>query len=140
MQPNDSGESGHVEQWIAKAEQDFALASELLAEDRPFWDAICFHAQQAAEKYLKAYLVYREVDFPKTHDVEHLLDLIEEADAELAGDLRDIAPLSAYAVAARYPGVSKLTAERARRAVEMACKARAAIRAALQPSCDDLNL
>ena len=47
-----------VKQWLIKADNDLTIAGRDLKTDDPVTDAICFHAQQAAEKYLKAYLVY----------------------------------------------------------------------------------
>jgi HEPN domain-containing protein len=56
-------------EWITKAEGDFATAQrELKAIDHPNYDAVCFHAQQCAEKYLKAFLQEANIAFPKTHD------------------------------------------------------------------------
>jgi HEPN domain-containing protein len=62
-------------EWVAKAEGDFATACrEAAVADGPNWDAVCFHAEQCAEKYLKARLVEAGVSFPKTHDLTVLLD------------------------------------------------------------------
>lgn len=63
-----------------------------------------FHAQQAAEKILKALLVQKQVDFPRTHSIGALLALCEEAGIEGAKDLIDATSLTRYAVATRYPG------------------------------------
>jgi len=60
-------------EWIGKAEGDFATAKrELAATDNPNYDAVCFHAQQCAEKYLKAFLQEANITFPKTHDLANL--------------------------------------------------------------------
>ena len=65
-----------VRDWVAKAEEDFAVVRTLSRTRRPVLnDAVCFHAQQCAEKYLKALLTRDHVAFPKTHD---LLDLLEK--------------------------------------------------------------
>jgi HEPN domain-containing protein len=53
-----------VEQWLAKAEDDLGAAEDMLAEGKPYRWIICYHAQQAAEKYVKAYLVHRDVEPP----------------------------------------------------------------------------
>ena len=68
-----SEQTTSVQQWIEKAEHDFITAEHALTlkENCPF-DTICFLAQQCAEKYLKALLVSRSVDFPKTHDLRLL--------------------------------------------------------------------
>jgi len=63
-------------EWLEKAEEDFHVAKrECRARKHPGYNAACFHAQQCAEKYLKAYLVYHMVDFPYTHDMQNLLEL-----------------------------------------------------------------
>ena len=63
-------------EWIEKAEADFATAErELRARKKPNYDAVCFHSQQCAEKYLKARLQEAEVVFGRTHDLLALLDL-----------------------------------------------------------------
>lgn len=61
-----------VRQWLAKADEDMAVAERLFKEEMPFLNAITFHAQQAAEKYLKAYLVHRQIEFPKTHSIQFI--------------------------------------------------------------------
>jgi HEPN domain-containing protein len=68
-----------IREWIDKAEADLATARrELVASDFPNYDAVCFHAQQCVEKYIKAFLVYKDIDFPRTHDIEHLVSLLPE--------------------------------------------------------------
>jgi hypothetical protein len=64
-------------EWIAKAEGDFAIVErEARARKNPNYDGLCFHAQQCAEKYLKARLTEAGIDFPKTHVLATLLDLV----------------------------------------------------------------
>lgn len=66
-------------------------------------DSICFHCQQAVEKYLKAYLVYLNVVFKKAHSLSYLLDLINEID-KVSDQMYSIAEiLESYAVEMRYP-------------------------------------
>src|SRR5882762_6573554 len=78
-------------EWIAKAEGDFATAQrELGATDHPNYDAVCFHTQQCAEKYLKAFLQEASIAFPRRHDLADLLALalpIEPAWTSLTTDL-----------------------------------------------------
>lgn len=93
-----------VRRWLAKAEHDLRNAEHVLTmeEDCPF-DTICFHAQQCAEKYLKAWLVLKSIDPQKTHDVVILLR--QAAAAGLAGiEPGDVHQLNRYTVEARYPG------------------------------------
>ncbi len=71
-------------EWVAKAEGDFIVAERLLrARKQPVYDAICFHAQQCAEKYLKAFLQENDRDVPKTHKLLDLLKLCLEIDPVL---------------------------------------------------------
>lgn len=92
-------------EWIAKAEGDFASAGrELRARKEPNYDAACFHAQQCAEKYLKARLTAGGVAFPRTHSLTALLHLLVPLGPEWADLKPDAAQLTAYAVEFRYPG------------------------------------
>ncbi|MBI4333350.1 MAG: HEPN domain-containing protein [Chloroflexi bacterium] len=94
-------------EWVEKAEGDYVTAErELRARRRPNYDAVCFHAQQAAEKYLKAFLQEHGVAFPKTHSLIELLELCLPLDPsfELQRDL--LVQLDRYAVHYRYPGES----------------------------------
>ena len=95
------------QEWINKAEGDFATAErELQAQENPNHDAVCFHAQQCAEKYLKARLQEANIFFGKTHDLTTLLDLILPVEAEWAHLRADLQTLNAFAVSYRYPGDS----------------------------------
>jgi len=64
-----------TQEWVEKPEADYRVASAQWQSADPVWDAICFHAEQCAEKYLKAWLVEQGADFPKTHDLELLAKL-----------------------------------------------------------------
>ncbi|MEI8139904.1 MAG: HEPN domain-containing protein [bacterium] len=93
-----------VIEWVDKAEGDFISAKrECRARKMPNFDAACFHAQQSAEKYLKAYLQELNIPIPKTHDLVRLLSEIPPTPA--LDVLRSgMATLTAYAVEFRYPG------------------------------------
>lgn len=86
-------------EWVEKAEGDYATAGrEMRARTRPNYDSACFHAQQTAEKYLKAFLQEHEAVFPKTHNLIALLELCLAFDASL-DLLRDhLVLLDRYAV------------------------------------------
>jgi HEPN domain-containing protein len=92
-------------EWVAKAEGDFASAArDLRARKAPNYDAACFHAQQCAEKYLKARLQEANAPFPRTHDLEVLLDLLLPIEPGWNA-LRPAAQLlTSLAVDVRYPG------------------------------------
>jgi HEPN domain-containing protein len=110
-----------------------SMADHLLAEGMTFPNAIAFHSQQAAEKYLKAFLVWHQVAFPKTHDLEEILDVVETIDAGLAASLRDVIILTPYGVELRYPGDRPdATPDTAREAVELARKVKDAVASRLK--------
>lgn len=91
-------------EWIQKANQDIKAAEALLSQDPPLLFPSCFHSQQAAEKYLKAYLTQRQIEFPKTHSIRELVGLIRPVDEELADALLPAAVLTPYGIEIRYPG------------------------------------
>jgi HEPN domain-containing protein len=91
-------------QWILKAEEDWDVARDLAARKPPPRNAVCFHCQQAAEKYLKALLQESGAAVPRTHELEDVLDLLLPFDSTLAPLRRGLHSLSRYAVEYRYPG------------------------------------
>ncbi|OHB70937.1 MAG: DNA-binding protein [Planctomycetes bacterium RBG_13_63_9] len=94
-------------EWVEKAEGDFAtLLREARARKDPNYDAACFHAQQCAEKYLKARLCEAGIAFTKVHDLVALLDQVLAIEPGWEIHREDLAYLSAFAVSARYPGES----------------------------------
>ena len=93
-----------VRQWIAKAEVDYRTAERLVRDDEPIRESIAFHCQQTAEKYLKAFLVWRQVEVPKTHSIGQLLDLVSAVAPELAASLADAISLTPFGAEIRYPG------------------------------------
>jgi HEPN domain-containing protein len=92
-------------EWIEKAEGDWKMAQREVRAADPVWDGVCFHAQQCAEKYLKAFLEEHQIAFEKTHDLAVLLNLSGELFPELHSIRTELASLSTFGVAARYPGV-----------------------------------
>jgi HEPN domain-containing protein len=93
-----------IKQWVEKAEEDFRTAEYLLAiKEECLLNSVCFHSQQCIEKYIKAMLVYCSIQFPKSHDVVELLNLIpDNYRPDLSID--DLAIINRYAVDTRYPG------------------------------------
>ena len=70
------------EKWIQKAESDLTIVEKDIITDSPVTDVLCFHCQQAAEKYLKAYIVYRNQIPERTHLIERLLNICANFDPE----------------------------------------------------------
>ena len=94
-------------EWIEKAEGDFAtMQRESRARKDPNYDAICFHAQQCAEKYLKARLAHAGVEFGKVHDLVAILGQVLAVQPDWEIFREDLAYLSDFAVSFRYPGES----------------------------------
>jgi HEPN domain-containing protein len=123
--PPDQVRDEFVRQWLAKAEEDLNAAKSLVTYGATFLSTVCFHSQQAAEKCLKAFLTLHQVEFPKTHDIDELLDLIMPIDGKLSESLRDVIVLPNYGVDVRYPGgLPGVTAIDAQQAIQLADKVR----------------
>jgi HEPN domain-containing protein len=118
-----------VREWLAKAANDLLTATHTLKLGRRCpTDTVCFHAQQCAEKCLKALLVLRGIDFPKTHDLEALAARLRNGPKPaLSPD--ELARLKRYATVTRYPGAEVISYSEARRAVAAARSIRKAVRA-----------
>ncbi len=96
------GSQREADRWLAKANDDLAVASIVLrAQQGANW-AACFHAQQATEKALKAVRVLYGIDFPRSHALARLLALLP-ANAQNTFDGESIAELTPWAIAGRYP-------------------------------------
>ena len=90
--------------WVEKAEEDFILAQSALRRKRPLVTGACFHAQQCAEKYMKALLVSKRAGFPMTHDLLLLSNLCSNEGIFLEIDPKLLNALTDFAVQTRYPG------------------------------------
>lgn len=90
--------------WLARAHSDLALGRAGFATAGVFREDVCFHAQQCAEKALKALLLHHHVEFPRTHSIALLLDLLKAADVPVPDGIDEAFVLTQYAVATRYPG------------------------------------
>ncbi len=118
-----------TEEWISKAEGDYhTMLRESGIEDRPNFDAVCFHAQQCVEKYLKAKMCEAEIRFGKIHDLVVILDTVIISEPSWQKFREDMAYLSQFSVIFRYPGESA-TAGLAKDAVSRCRKFRQAVRA-----------
>jgi len=92
-----------VKQWLIKADNDVKIAKDEMATAEPVTDMVCFHMQQCCEKYLKAFLIFNNQEYPRTHRIAHLIGLCANLDpafeelAELGADR-----LTRFATAFRY--------------------------------------
>ena len=94
-------------EWVQKAEGDFHTAKrEYRVRNDPNYDAVCFHAQQTAEKYLKAFLQERNEPIPRLHSLAELLALIIKFDPSFVLIQTDLNIMEGYAVQFRYPGLA----------------------------------
>lgn len=100
--PPDRSKTGSPEDWLKRARSNLARAK-LPKLDEALWEDYCFDAQQAAEKALKALLLFNKIPFRFVHDIAELLTLLEQNGFELPEKIRAGAELSDYAVEARYP-------------------------------------
>jgi HEPN domain-containing protein len=119
-----------VRQWLDFADEDLRLGRHgmNMTVAPPPYRLIAYHAQQCAEKCLKAYLVLQAVDFPYTHNLGHLLDLCATR-GRWAEDLRDAEELTPFAITARYPGEDEeVTPPEAMRALDLAERVRTVVR------------
>ncbi len=113
-----------AKKWFKKGNNDLMAGEFILTMENPPADTVCFHGQQAVEKYLKGFLTFHGKETPKIHDLEELISICGEIDSDFA-ELYDIASeLSSYAVEIRYPLESdyEITSEEAQRAIEIAKK------------------
>lgn len=108
-------------QWLDKSQRDLRAALVIFESEEALLDVVVFHCQQAAEKALKAYLVYKKVKFIKTHDLDVLVDLCCQSEPcfQSLDNLADI--LTPYATEFRYPGdLMEPEREDAEEAIKMA--------------------
>jgi HEPN domain-containing protein len=112
--------------WLALARDDLAMARTLLTAGSAPW-GICYHAQQTVEKALKAVIVARGDDPPRTHNLVRLNDAVETTVLDGTDD-ETLAALTVWATEQRYPTGGPLPDRRdAERAVAFAERALAIV-------------
>ena len=92
-----------IGRWLSKAQNDLVTAQTMLTTDPPVTDVVCFHAQQCAEKSLKAFLVFIDIHAEKTHYLPRLVELCRSVDPAFEEISDAAAELTDYAVVVRYP-------------------------------------
>jgi HEPN domain-containing protein len=122
-----------IREWLTKASEDFEFAHINLEEGKNFFPQICFHFQQAAEKFLKAYIVAQELEFRKIHDLLMLLKICLEKDSSFEALRPDCEFLSPYYIDTRYPvhWPTHFTQEEARKAFQSAQRIKSSVEAKL---------
>ena len=114
-----------VKSWFKIANDDILVAQQLMRYEDPVLRSICFHCQQAVEKYIKGFIIYLDGDFSFTHDISRLLSELNVYESDFKLD--DILPdqLTTYAVEARYPDPENgISIEKAKDAIFIALEVR----------------
>jgi len=134
MKPPEQIKAEFTREWLRKAGIDFKTAQHLCQSGPDFDEGSAFHSQQAAEKYLKAFLVWHQIEFQKTHDIKALLRLAAKADENIPKILQDAVKLTPYGVEYRYPvDYPEVTRSDAESALQLADLVRTEVRNRLPP-------
>jgi HEPN domain-containing protein len=117
--PPEGIEPGSPLDWLRHAWSDLELAR-MVRNSRILLEDLCFHAEQATEKALKAVLILKSIPFPKTHNIRTLLDLLPQ-DIIPPEEIKETPSLTDYAVLSRYPGdLEPVIEEEYRKALSLA--------------------
>lgn len=100
--PHEEIEPGSPKDWLRHALSDLELAH-IAPNEKILLEDLCFHAQQATEKALKAVLIANGIPFPKTHNIRTLLELLPQ-NVTPSQEIQGASILTDYAVISRYPG------------------------------------
>ena len=93
-----------VRAWISKAESDWKTGRDEMATENPATDTICFHMQQCAEKFLKAFLIFNGREIRKTHDLAEIITECKELDPDFQKLIElKVQNLTEFGVQFRYP-------------------------------------
>ena len=118
--PHNKQLPGSPADWLARAEGDLALARVTLPEGG-FYEDLCFHAQQAAEKALKAVFRIKGLTFRYTHDLDELITGLEKQGVDIPTEVKEAVILTEYAGEARYPAFAEpVTVKEYREALRLA--------------------
>ena len=110
-----------VQAWLQRARSDLQLGRAALNTVGVLPEDACFHAQQCAEKALKALLLQHQIPYPRTHAIEVLLDLLKIRGETVPENVDEALILTEYAVQTRYPGEwEPVTKKEAQKALEQA--------------------
>jgi len=108
-------------EWLNRAASNLKRARADVRLEGVYLEDLCFDAQQAAEKAVKALLIGRGAEFPYVHDLARLLTLLEQSGLEVPEEVREVERLTPFAVMARYPTLFEpVSEEQHREAVELA--------------------
>lgn len=112
---------GSPEDWLVYAESDLRLARFARKQNDIIPEQACFHAQQSAEKALKAVLLFKHIEFPLVHDLKTLVGLLQKNAISFPLEIQEAGSLTPYAAEARYPGhLEEITASEVDEALRLA--------------------
>ena len=120
-----------TEEWVQKAEGNYSVTQQVFQVQKPVNDVICLQVLQCVEKYLKAWLQEANIPFPRTHDLQALLNLIVPTLSTWNTWREDFSKLSEHAVDPRYPG-KFATADETAHAMQICSEVRRAVREQLK--------
>lgn len=92
-----------IDAWLKKADEDFYFASNYLEDEQTFFGQLCFHYHQAAEKYLKSFIVAYNLTFRKIHNLKELMQICQEKDASFSDVEEQCIYLNQFYIDTRYP-------------------------------------
>lgn len=98
------------DEWLNRARSNLVHARQKHPDI--YLEDLCFNAQQAAEKAIKAVLIDLGVDYPYTHDLMTLLTLVSEAGKSIPDEIKEAATLTDYAVESRYPSPAETVTDK----------------------------
>jgi len=93
-----------IKEWMRRAEGNLARAEKGKIDDRFLFEDLCYDAQQATEKALKALCIARNISFPWTHSIAELLTILENKGENIPEEVREAERLTVYATDTKYPG------------------------------------
>ncbi|MBF0519601.1 MAG: HEPN domain-containing protein [Nitrospirae bacterium] len=97
-------EDNLVHSWLLRANSNLERAKAGKVSSGIMFEDLCFDCHQAVEKSLKALLICWKIDFPRTHSISRLLEIIEGTGTQIPDEIKDSVILTDYAVETRYPG------------------------------------
>ena len=109
MRPPERFPPNDPREWMNRARSNLVRARSVIPG--AYLEDLCFDAQQAAEKAIKAVMMARNIDFPYVHDLDQLLTLMEKTGQRVPEEIHRATRLTRYATAARYPGMERPVSE-----------------------------
>ena len=109
MRPPERFPPDDPREWMNRARSNLARARSRIPD--VYLEDLCFDAQQAAEKAIKAVMIARDIEFPYVHDLDRLLTLLESTGQPVPDEIHRAERLTRYATAACYPGMERSVSE-----------------------------